>query len=442
MQGEVLTREGRRALVAAFFGFFTDMIDVYLPVIALGPAMAYFEPKNLPSAISSTLYYLIFALSLLGRPIGSIIFGHFGDKIGRRKTTLISVAGFGVSTFLIALLPGYKFWGLTGIVLLAALRLIDGVFLGGEYTGANPLAMEYCPKQKRGPFGALINTGFPAGLAVVSIITAITLNIMPATGPDSVYSIWGWRVPFLFGAVLSLILFYYYYHQVPESRVWEESTTKADSPLKDLFTGHNLRTLIQVFVMMTGAWFTINGVTSALPGVLNFLHVSNTVTTNAQLVANIALILVYVPIGALGQKIGRRKVLILLGISSFIVAPLLYYVLVHSGYHSAVSVFALAILINLLVTPVWAIVTAYITESFNTEVRASGYGIGYSLAAIIPSFSSFYMLALKQVMPYQYTQIVILMLGGLFMAIGALAGPERKDVSFTDSSYSNNNIAN
>ncbi|MCL6525127.1 MAG: MFS transporter [Thermoflavifilum sp.] len=426
---ERMSGEGRKALYAAFFGFFVDMIDVYLPVVALGPAMEYFEPKGLSSTTSATLYYVIFALSLVGRPLGSIIFGHLGDKIGRRKTTLISVAGFGISTLLIALLPGYHFWGLTGIVLLAILRLVDGIFLGGEYTGANPLAMEYCPREQRGKYGALINTGFPAGLVIVSIITSITLQIFPVSGGDASYLRWGWRVPFLIGAALSGILFFYYYHQVPESRVWQESE-KTTAPLRELFSGSNLRTLAQVFIMMSGAWFTINAVTSALPGVLKLLGVRDSLSTNVQLLANIVLVLLFVPVGVLGQRIGRRTVLLLIGVAGFTVAPFLYYVLVRSGAHNAAAVTILSVLINVLVTPVWAVVTAYITERFNTGVRASGYGIGYSLAAVIPSFSSFYMLALKNWMPYEYTQIVILMIGGVLISIGAWLGPERKDVSF------------
>ena len=87
---------GQRALRAAFIGFFVDMFDVYLPVVALGPAMSYFQPATLSPALKSTLFYIVFALSLVGRPVGATLFGHYGDKLGRRRVTIISMGGFRV----------------------------------------------------------------------------------------------------------------------------------------------------------------------------------------------------------------------------------------------------------------------------------------------------------------------------------------------------------
>jgi MFS family permease len=138
-------RAGRRALWAAFLGFGVDMFDVYLPVLALGPAMAYFQPATLTPALQSTLFYVVFALSLVGRPVGAALFGHYGDKIGRRRVTIISMGGCTLVTLLIGLLPGYETLGFGAIATLTILRFVDGVFLGGEYTGAIPLAMEYAP---------------------------------------------------------------------------------------------------------------------------------------------------------------------------------------------------------------------------------------------------------------------------------------------------------
>jgi MFS family permease len=157
--------------------------------------------------------------------------------------------------------------------------------------------------------------------------------------------------------------------------------------------------------------------------------VSSVVVTNAQLVASLLLAITFVPFGMLGQKIGRRPVLILFGLAGFTVGPFLYYVLVRSGYRSTLQVIVLVTLINLCALPVWAIVTSYINERFPTGCRASGYGIGYSAATIIPAFSSFYMLGLKGLgMPYEYTEIVIFGVGGLLLFVGALCGPETKHV--------------
>jgi hypothetical protein len=190
--------------------------------------------------------------------------------------------------------------------------------------------------------------------------------------------------------------------------------------------------LFQVFLVMSGAWFTLNTVTSILPGVLALRHVNSIVVTNAQLIENLIMMFVFVPFGILGQRIGRRTVLSLLGLAGCTIGPILYYVLVKSGYRSTVEIVVLVTLINLCATPVWAFVTAYINERFSTGVRACGYGIGYSAATIIPAFTSFYMLGLKALgMPYEYTEVALFALGGLLLLVGALSGPETRHVEIS-----------
>src|SRR6185437_3243084 len=421
-------KAGQRALRAAFMGFFVDMFDVYLPIVALGPAMSYFQPATLSPALQSTLYFIVFALSLVGRPVGATLFGHYGDRFGRKKVTLLSMGGFSLVTLLIGLLPGYQTWGIGSIALLVFLRFVDGVFLGGEYTGANPLAMEYAPKQSRGMWSAIIQAGFPIAMAAMSLITVGLLRLLPAEGIDSPYVRWGWRIPFFLGAILAGGIFAYYL-RVPESEVWA-SAEKSPSPLRELFRGDNFRCLAQVFVVMSGIWFTLNAITSILPGVLvTIRHVSSVVVTNAQIVAYVALTPVFILVGVLGQKFGRRIILTAFGLGACTLGPLLYFVLIRAGYRSAAEVIVLVTGVHLCVTPVWAVLAAYINERFHTSVRASGYGVGYSAATIVPAFSSFYMLGLKGLgVPYAYSEIVILALGGVLLLAGALYGPETKHV--------------
>ena len=141
-QQESLNPRAKHAIRGAWFGFFVDMFDIYLPIVVLAPAIIYFVAPEMGTVEKSVVSGSIFAATLLGRPIGSVIFGHFADSIGRRRTTIISVTGFGVVTLLMALLPGYQQWGIAAVILLLVLCLVDGVFLGGGDTSANPLAME------------------------------------------------------------------------------------------------------------------------------------------------------------------------------------------------------------------------------------------------------------------------------------------------------------
>jgi MFS family permease len=350
--------------------------------------------------------------------------------LGRRKTTLVSVGGFAVVTSLIALLPGYAAWGGFAIAALIVLRLLDGIFIGGAYTAANPLAMEYSPKDKRGLYGALIHVGYPAALLCTSLLTALMLTVAPAGDAVSPYATWGWRVPFVIGALLSGALFFYYYWLVPESELWR-SSAKSTAPLKELFSGADLRRLGQLFIVMTGAWLTLNATVGALPGVINaVLGVkSSGVNTGILIGAGISAVL-YPFIGLLSQRFGRRRTIAVIGLLNLIPAGALYYLLVASGYRDPTTLIILVALIMVLSLPIWAVHTPYLAESFRTGIRSSGYGVSYSLATILPGLYALYMLGLGALMPYAYTPIVLLALGGLFLSIGALAGQETKDVDF------------
>src|SRR3954453_15862378 len=155
----------RTAARAAVLAFFVDAFDIYLPVLVLAPAMAYFRPAGLGAGTSSLLGSLVFPATLVMRPLGAAIFGNLADTVGRKPATLTAVAGFGVVTLLIAALPGAETIGVWSLVILIVLRAINGVFLGGEYTGAVPLALEWSPRERRGLLSGGILAGSPAAYA-------------------------------------------------------------------------------------------------------------------------------------------------------------------------------------------------------------------------------------------------------------------------------------
>jgi MFS family permease len=420
----------RRAVRAAYFGFFVDMFEAYLPIAVLAPALGYFIPAGLSAAAKSTIFSVVFAISLMGRPLGSMVFGHFGDRIGRRRVAQISVAGFAIATLLVAMLPGYAAWGNASIAALLILRLANGFFIGGEYTAANPLAMECSPKERRGLNAALIHVGYPAALACMSLLAAFMLKLAPAGDADSAYSIWGWRIPFVIGALLAGVLFLYYRLSVPESDVWR-SSGRCNAPLKQCFAGADLRRLLQLIVVMSGAWLTLDATVAALPGVIDTVFGVKSSDVNTGILIGAALSMPILPvIGVLSQKFGRRPTLIVLGLLDLVPACTLYYVLMAGAYRDSAMLVGLVALILVITIPVWAVITPYLAESFRTEIRSSGYGLSYSLATILPGFYSFYMLGLAKLMPYEFTPIVLLAAGGLMLTLGAIAGPETKHVDF------------
>ncbi|HZU17126.1 MAG TPA: MFS transporter [Candidatus Dormibacteraeota bacterium] len=428
--GRATGARARRAVWGAFLAFFVDNYDIFLPVIALAPAIAYFIPTRMPPATAAIVANLIFATTLIGRPLGAFVFGHLADTLGRRRGAIVSVAGFGVITLVIALLPGYAQWGMAATAVFIVLRLIDGIFLGGEYTAATPLAMEYAPKERRGLLGAVIQSAASLGTAAISLVTLLVLFVFPAGGPRSPYAIIGWRIPFFVGAAMAFALAFYYQRTVDESELWR-AARRTDAPLRSLFSGANLRTFAQVFVLMSGFWLSLNATLSVLPGLLaSRMGVKGSTLTFALVVAYLALAIVYVGAGALSQRIGRRAYLMGASLTSLVLGTSFYFLLLHTGPRTLLPVVVLTTIVVVLITAPGALSAVYLNERFKTEIRASGFGLGYSLAIVLPSFYAFYQSGLSALMPFIYTPLVLVGVGALLILAGAAWGPETKDVDF------------
>ncbi|GEL24832.1 MFS transporter [Pseudonocardia sulfidoxydans NBRC 16205] len=428
---------GVKARLGAQVGLFVDMFDVYLPVIVLGPALAYFVPQGMSESTSRIVAAAIFVATLLGRPVGALIFGHLADRHGRRRVTIVSLFGFGLCTLAIALLPGYGTLGLTAIVLLVALRFLDGVFLGGQYTAATPLALEQSQKSRRGFDGAVIMTGFPLAYCTIALLTFGLLLVVPVGGPDSPYVTWGWRIPFIIGAVLALAWAVWYARNVHESEAWTNDKQKnpGRSPLAELMRGGNLRGFLQVFVLMSGVWLAFNMIGAVLPGVLKTSGRLTSVESTLVLVIAYALLAAsYLGAGALSQRIGRKTFLLGNGVLITVVAPVLFWLVASGRVHGAVPVGVVVVLLVLVVVSIYSVVSTYIVERFHVGVRSSAYGLGYTAAVIIPSFYAFYQEGLSQLMPYDMTPLVFLALGGCLVILGAVLGPETKHVDLGSAS--------
>jgi MFS family permease len=427
----------RSAIKGAFFSEFIDMFDIYLPVVVLSPVLFFFQPPHLSSGVETILASLVFITTLLGRPIGALLFGVVADRVGRRKASIYSVSGFGVVTLLIALLPGYQNIGMASYWLLVLLRFVDGIFLGGGYTGAMPLAIEYSKKHQRGFVGGLIIAGFPAAYVTINLVAMVMFAVFPLNGFNSPYAQWGWRIPFVIGAVLAGVLALYYVHKVAESEIWKseagEKIAKNDTPLlSELMRGKSARSLVQVLLLMTGFWLTQNIITIFLPtGLLvHTLHLSGFQLTSTLLLSYFVLFFSYIGAGILGQKIGRRRFFAIVGPLIATIGSALLYVLGNVSGLSLPAIMLTVCVLAVLVTSPWGVIVTYINERFATEVRATGFGVGFSLSVIVPSFYAFYMNWLSAWMPLSVTPVVLLSLGGLIGMTGALMGPETKDVDF------------
>jgi len=423
-RNDTLTPAARRSVIGGIVSLVVDSFDIYVPALVLPAAMNYFEPSSMSDTLKATMTSIVFTVTLLARPVGGVIFGNLGDKIGRKRITMIAGAGFTVITLIIACLPGYSTWGYGALGALIALRFIDGVFLGGGYAGPVPLALERTPARLRGLVGGIIAAG--AGVAIF-FISLVQLTALKPMAP-SAYSTWGWRLPFFFGVLLG-VGYLIYYARVPEVDVESlaEDRTSKRPPLLELLSGPQFKNLLQVFLLMTGMWFAAQILVSFLPSLLiQVLHQNADDVSVLELVMSPITSAAMIGLAVLSQRVGRRTVLFWAAASSSVCASLAFAFMVALAKNGSpfLAVAILAIVASVFVNGPLGTIVVYLNERFGKGVRSSGYGTAYTVSLILPALYSVWNGLLQHVMPFEYAPVVLIALGGVLFAIGARLGPE------------------
>lgn len=367
-----------RIAFASFIGTAIEFYDFYIYGLAvamvIGPV---FFPASDP-ATQSLNAFLTFGIAFIARPIGALVFGHFGDRIGRKATLAISLLVMGVSTTLIGLLPGYALIGWSAPVLLCLLRFGQGIGLGGEWGGAALLAAEYAPKGRRGWFGMFPQLGPPVGflLAVGSFL------LLSQWLDDEQFRDWGWRIPFLASAIL-VVIGLYVRLKLSETPVFAQAMAvhhPVKLPVAELFRSHTPALLLGALVMVVCyALFYISTVFSLSYGT-TMLAIPRPQFL-AMLCVAVIFMAVATPLSALaGDRYGRRPVLIVAGcaalLSGFLLSPML-----SSG--STVQITAFLCLELFLMGATFAPMGALLPELFPTAVRYTGAGAAYNLGGIL-----------------------------------------------------------
>lgn len=320
--------------------------------------------------------------------------------------------------------------------MLIALRFLGGFFLGGEYSTAVPLAMEWSPARKRGLVSGLITCTSPLANATIALLTLVLLSSMTSTGLDSAYVQWGWRIPFVIGALLAAATFVYYLTHVEESPDFGDDTSdseEAKSPLAQLVHGTHRGKLLQVFVLMTGAWLLTNLGAAVLPSVMKLeLGVPSTTVTPIMMISSLISVGTFIGAAVLSQRVGRRRFYIGAGIAAAIVTPSAFLLLSTLSGEQIVPIALCAFAIQVSTISLYGPIAAYLTERFPAKIRATGYGVGYSLAIVVPAFYAFYISGLSSVFGEQAAVPILAVVGGALVAVGAFAGPETRDVDMSN----------
>ncbi|OAV62755.1 MFS transporter [Enteractinococcus helveticum] len=373
-------KERRRVLGASLLGTAVEWYDFFI----YGSAAALiFGPQFFPTEdpLAGTLAaFATFAVGFIARPLGGVIMGHYGDRIGRKSMLMFSMMLMGIATVGIGLLPNYAAIGVWAPILLVLLRLLQGVGVGGEWGGAVLMAVEYSPSNKRALYGAFPQMGLPIGIIASNMVFIVVTNIM---APE-MFQAWGWRIPFLFSAVLVGIALWIRL-RVEDSPAFKKVQSKdevAKAPLVDLLKNH-LGT-----VLLAGTICIASPALGYLYSVWMLSHRENLGTDGISQNLMLALIiwgavchLITVALGAVLADKFTQKRIFLWGAGLLAVFAFPFFWLVDTGawYNIAIA-FALMLLAQSLMAGPQA---ALVAELFPAEVRYSGASVAYQIGSIL-----------------------------------------------------------
>lgn len=383
----------KKVAVSSFLGNFIEWFDyATYSYFAIVIAHVFFPGDDPALALMQT--FAVFALSFLLRPIGAIFWGSMGDKKGRKWALSTSIFLMTGATFCIGLLPGYLAIGLAAPILLLALRMIQGFSASGEYAGAATFLAEYAPANKRGVYCSLVPASTAVGLLVGSLFATVMYSILPTEAVNE----WGWRIPFLLSGPLGLVAHYIRTkledsptYQEMQKKVYEK-TEDAPHPLRDLFRNH-LKELIVSFgaciLNAVGFYVVLTYLPVYLETVVMMPASQSSLITTICLVAYVAFIF---GSGHLSDKFGRKKMLIL-ACGSFIVLTVPAFMLLNSADFFVVLGVELVLCLALTIND--GTLSSYLTETFPTSVRYTGFALSFNMAnAIFGGSASFISTAL------------------------------------------------
>ncbi|MGD6753109.1 MFS transporter [Streptomyces sp. BH105] len=368
----------RRIATASFIGTAIEFYDYYIygTAAALVLNEAFFPELSEAAGTLATLS--TFAVGFAARPLGAAIFGHFGDRVGRKAVLVVSLLMMGLSTGLIGLLPGYDTLGVLAPVLLVLLRLIQGLGLGGEWGGAALLAVEHAPKGKRGLYAAAPQMGSPVGYFAATV----TFLLMSSLLDDAAFDSWGWRIPFLLSFVLVAVGLAIRL-KISETPAFAKVTAEretAKAPLAEAFRKHPKEMLLGagmitvVYVMFyTAATYCMTYTTDDLGIPKNDMLLLTLVAVTVLGISTYA-------VARWSDRVGRRK-LIIGGAAFGVVWGAALFPLLDTGNYVLIAVALSGALLCMGI--IYGPAGAYMPELFATRLRYSGAGFSYNLGGVL-----------------------------------------------------------
>ena len=372
-------RSVRKVAIASLIGTSIEWYDFFLYGTA---AALVFNRLFFPTfdPLTGTLAALgTYAVGFAARPVGGIICGHFGDRIGRRSMLVITLLTMGIATFLIGLLPTYDQIGIWAPIILVLLRIAQGFGLGGEWGGAVLMAVEHSPSGKRGFYGSFPQTGLPIGLLLSTLVFGIISRL-----PEAALFSWGWRVAFLLSVVMVGVGLYIRLsvEEPPEFKKIKQTRTESKRPILEALRQHpkNVLLVMGARILENGVFY-IFSVFVLTYSTLPEIGFSSSMVLYAVSAAAFIQIFTIPTFGVLSDRLGRRPIYLFGAIFTGILAFPFFWLIDTS---SPVLLFlSLVLALSVAHAAMYAPQSSFFAELFGTRVRYSGLSVGYQLASVI-----------------------------------------------------------
>jgi MHS family shikimate/dehydroshikimate transporter-like MFS transporter len=336
-----------------------------------------FFPKFDP--VTGTIAALgTYAAGFFARPIGAWIFGHYGDRIGRKKMLILTMIITALGTFAIGLMPTYNQIGVLAPILLIVLRILQGIGLGGEWGGASLMVLEHAPANRRGFYGSLVQVGFPLGVAASSTAFALVAML-----PQADLMSWGWRVPFLF-SILLLGVGLYVRTRVPETPLFSELKQRGDiakAPFLDVVLRHPKTFLLAIGLKISEVSWVYIVTVFAVVYATTQLGVSKSTMLNAIIFGSLIEVFTIPLFGYISDLVGRRALYFAGAIFTILFAFPLFWLL--DTKNALVIGATIAVAISFGHGMMFGLLSTYLPELFGTKVRYTGASLGFQVAAAI-----------------------------------------------------------
>ena len=424
-----LTSAQKKIVAGSFLGWSLDGYDIVLMVLVVPSISQLFFPSENP-LFSILATFATYTVTLVMRPLGAAVFGIYGDKFGRKRALIITIIGFSVSTFSIGLLPTYSLVGVFAPVLLIAVRLIQGIFAGGEWGSGAVITMESVPKQKRGLLSGFLQSGFSFGF----FLAALAFQIVTLIFSGDSFNELGWRVLFFTGLVPGFVALFVRL-KMDESMLWVEKNKAQQlekSPLrKSVFGKLHRRAFLLCAAIMTGMVYMYHGSISILPTFMQqFGGFQRSDVAPVMIAATLSSWLGMIFTGWLSQRIVRKKVMVIFaGVAVAVVVPTAIGIL-----GGGMAIFLFVIIYAFIVSTASGPVPAFFSERFPTEIRNSAAGFSYNAGLIFGSWSPLIALTLLSLVERSLAPVVLglnIIIGAVIVIVPTLLSPETKESELT-----------